>query len=319
MKISAQTVVLGNKKIKILKLDEIAEVKSGLSTGDNQYYLYKNPQAMGSYQLIDKTKVLTEKEISKIQNDEKLKITIANNGISKNMFNGKTIVPHDKGGSSDIKSGRLSNYFVESDFFVDWSEKNVTKMKKFTIADVMRSQGEKKIPKKSWEKNLAAAIRNPSYYFKNGITFSRIGLYSPTFRINSNSIFDVNGPTFFIKDELKEAISLAYVLGILCSKLNRYIIKKFVNNSVSSQVEDIKKLLIPICEKPQKQEIEKLVKEIIKKQKKNPDYNYQNHEQIEIDNLVYEIFGLDQELIDEVETWYARRYPKLIRKTSLEP
>ena len=65
--------------------------------------------------------------------------------------------------------------------------------------------------------------------------------------------------------------------------------------------------------KSQKQEIENLVKEIIKKQKKDPDYNYQDHEQKEIDNLVYEIFGLDKELIDEVETWYARRYPKLVR------
>ena len=87
----------------------------------------------------------------------------------------------------------------------------------------------------------------------------------------------------------------------------------FVNNSINSQVEDVKKNIIPICEKSQKQEIENLVKEIIKKQKKDPDYNYQNHEQIEIDKLVYEIFGLDQELIDEVETWYARRYPKLVR------
>ena len=95
--------------------------------------------------------------------------------------------------------------------------------------------------------------------------------------------------------------------------MSKYLLKTFVNNSINIQVDDVKKSPIPICEKSQKQEIEKLVKEIIKKQKKDPDYNYQNHEQIEIDNLVYEIFGLDQELIDEVETWYARRYPKLVR------
>ena len=126
-------------------------------------------------------------------------------------------------------------------------------------------------------------------------------------------MFDVVGSSLFIKDELKRTISIEYVLGILCSKLNRYIMIAFVNNSINSQVEDIKKNIIPICEKSQKQEIEKLVKEIIKKQKKDPDYNYQDHEQKEIDKLVYEIFGLDQELIDEVETWYARRYPKLVR------
>ena len=95
--------------------------------------------------------------------------------------------------------------------------------------------------------------------------------------------------------------------------IDKHRFKKFIKETVDAQVDDMKKMLIPICEKSQKQEIEKLVKEIIKKQKKDPDYNYQNHEQIEIDNLVYEIFGLDKELIDEVETWYARRYPKLVR------
>ena len=92
------------------------------------------------------------------------------------------------------------------------------------------------------------------------------------------------------------------------------MLKTFVNNSINISSRRCQKItIIPICEKSQKQEIEKLVKEIIKKQKKDPDYNYQDHEQKEIDNLVYEIFGLDKELIDEVETWYARRYPKLVR------
>ena len=308
MKISAKTVSLGKNEIKFTTLEQISDVKQGLATGENISYLYKNPSGTGSYRIIDKTKVLTEKEISEINNDEKLRIKIIENGIHKNMFKGKTIVPYDKGGSSDIESGRLRNYFAESDFFIDWSESNVKRMKTLTIAQrKSKSWRQKAGVKKSYETTLAAIIRNPSYYFKNGITFSLIGMYSPTFRINSNSIFDVGGSSLFIKDKLKMTISIEYVLGILCSKLNRYIMKNFLNNSINSQVEDIKKNIIPICEKSQKQEMEKLVKEIIKKQKKDPDYNYQNHEQREIDNLVYEIFGLDKELIDEVETWYARR------------
>jgi len=319
MKISTQTVVLDNKKIKILKLEEIADVKQGLATGDNLSYLYKNPTALGSYRIIDKTKVLAEEEFSEIQNDKKLRIKITENGISKNMFKGKTIIPYDKGGSSDIESGRLRNYFAESDFFIDWSESNVKRMKTMTISQRKRKSWRQKFPKKSYDTKIASRLQNIEYYFKTGITFSLTGLYSPTFRINSNSIFDVGGSSLFIKDTLKNTFSIEYILGILCSKFNRYIMKNFLNNSVNSQVEDIKKFLISICEKSQKEKIEKLVKEIIKKQKKNPDYNYQNHEQIEIDDLVYKIFGLDQELIDEVETWYDRRYPKLVRKTSLEP
>ena len=312
MQISAKTVSLGKNEIKFTTLNEITDVKVGLQTGDNPYYLYKNPSGTGSYRIIDKTKVLTEEEISEINNDKKLRIKIIENGIHKNMFKGKTIVPYDKGGSSDIEAGRLRNYFAESDFFIDWSESNVKRMKTLTIAQRYKNNGQKN-PKKYYETKIASRLQNIEYYFKNGITFSLIGMYSPTFRINSNSIFDVGGSSLFIKDELKRTISIEYVLGILCSKLNRYIMIAFVNNSINSQVEDIKKNIIPICEKSQKQEIEKLVKEIIKKQKKDPDYNYQDHEQKEIDNLVYEIFGLDQELIDEVETWYARRYPKLVR------
>ena len=33
----------------------------------------------------------------------------------------------------------------------------------------------------------------------------------------------------------------------------------------------------------------------------------------EIDKLVYELYGLNQDDIREIETWYARRYPKLAR------
>ena len=51
MKISAKTVSLGNKKIKFTALDDIAEVKVGLQTGDNPYYLYKDKDALGSYKI----------------------------------------------------------------------------------------------------------------------------------------------------------------------------------------------------------------------------------------------------------------------------
>jgi hypothetical protein len=51
--------------------------------------------------------------------------------------------------------------------------------------------------------------------------------------------------------------------------------------------------------------------ELIKKQKSNPRYDYASHEQIEIDKLVYEAYGLNAEDVLEVENWYARRYPKL--------
>ena len=35
------------------------------------------------------------------------------------------------------------------------------------------------------------------------------------------------------------------------------------------------------------------------------------YEQNEIDRLIYDIYGLEDEDIYEVETWYKRRYPRL--------
>jgi hypothetical protein len=55
------------------------------------------------------------------------------------------------------------------------------------------------------------------------------------------------------------------------------------------------------------------VLEIIKKQKKDLRYDYADNEQLEIDKLVYEAYGLNNEDIEEVENWFARRYPKLAR------
>jgi len=50
---------------------------------------------------------------------------------------------------------------------------------------------------------------------------------------------------------------------------------------------------------------------VIAKQAVNPSYDYASNEQLEIDKLVYEAYGLNDADIREVEDWYVRRYPKL--------
>jgi len=54
-----------------------------------------------------------------------------------------------------------------------------------------------------------------------------------------------------------------------------------------------------------------LVARIAQAQRANPRYDYASNEQLEIDRLVYEAYGLNETDIREVEDWYARRYPKL--------
>jgi len=301
-----------NKKIQFFTLEEIAEVKTGLSTGDNKFFIYKKSEAIGSYKIIEPKDVLSEKELSEISNDESLRKQVYEHGISKSMFKGKTIIPHDKGGSSDIEGGILNNYFSPTEFFIDWSEENVHRLKSFTIADVLRFYDKTNIPKKSWEKDLAAALRNKNKYFKEGITFPKAGIYVPTFRINSCSTFDSGGNCLFIKKEFKNFFSVNLLLGILCSKFIRYMIKNFLNNSINMQVDDLKKAPIVLCDKNTKNQIETLVSTIISKQKKNDKYKFHKKEQLEIDKIVYEIYGLDDKFITEVENWYERKYPKLV-------
>lgn len=302
----------GKKKIQFFTLEEIAEVKTGLSTGDNKFFIYKKPEAIGSYSIIDTKNILSEKELLKISNDESLRKQVYENGISKSMFNGKTIIPHDKGGSSDIEGGVLNNYFSPTEFFIDWSEENVRRLKSFTIADVLRYHGKTKILKQLWEKNLAAALRNKENYFREGITFPKAGIYVPTFRINSCSTFDSGGNCLFIKKEFINYFSVNLLLGILCSKFIRYLIKNFLNNSINMQVDDLKKTPIVLCDENAKNKIEMLVSKIILKQKENDKYEFHKNEQLEIDEIIYEIYGLDEKLITEVENWYSRKYPKLV-------
>ncbi|MHC4661867.1 MAG: hypothetical protein ACYS8W_09290, partial [Planctomycetota bacterium] len=58
-------------------------------------------------------------------------------------------------------------------------------------------------------------------------------------------------------------------------------------------------------------EIEKLVKRIIGKQKRDTRYAYINIEQPEIDRLVADALGLTRTERSEIRTWFARRYPRL--------
>ena len=86
--------------------------------------------------------------------------------------------------------------------------------------------------------------------------------------------------------------------------------KNFIDHTVIFQIDELKEIPINFVSNVL---IIKLVEQIIKKQKQNSRYDYMSNEQKEIDKLVYEMYGLNKDDILEVETWYARRYPKLAR------
>lgn len=270
----------------VIKLSpSLADVKKGIDTGENKYFLYQNPNTRGSYRIVPQDFVLSDDQIFELSSDEK------RNGINSEKHNGKFIIPYDKGGESDTDSGWLPNYYVPTNYFIDWSRRSVKELRN----RVQRKSG-----------NHKATIRNENFWFRGGITFSLSGQYSPTVRINSSALFDNGGSTIFPNDPA----DTNFLLGILASKIGKYIFKNYIDHTIHAHVDDFKEMPIPVIRNPR---IQELVYVIIQKQKSNLRYDYMINEQKEIDKLVYEIYGLNNEEIREVETWYARRYPKLAK------
>ncbi len=246
----------------------------------------KRAGARGSYQLLDESKLLTEEELSTLSEKEK------RDGINPKKYGRRHFVPYDKGGESNSDEGWLPNYHVPTQYFIDWSKDSVHRLKNY-CEDPKTLRGK-------------AVIRNPTYYFKQGITFSDTGFYAPTFRLSSDGVFDVMGMTIFT-----DTIPVDSLLALLSSRLVRYIIKNNINHTVHTQVEGLKPVPLVSQIREASGQIQLLVSQIIEKQKADPRYPYHLHEQKEINRLVYALYGLSEDDICEVELWYCRRYPRL--------
>ncbi len=268
-------------------LGQVATVRQGLATGDNRRYLRKQPFARGNYAPVDSRKVLTRDELESLTTDEKL------NGIGRDRFDGRTFVPYDKGGASFAIEGWLPNYYVPTEYFIDWSRESVARMKTATS----KRQGGK----------IASRFQSSAQYFKQGITFSYTGYYAPCFRLSSGGVFDVGGSSCF---DLQ--LPLYPALAILASKLLKYIAKNYINHTVNFQVDDFKALPLPRnIDSATSSELERLVSQTVEKQKFDSKYPYYRNEQVEIDEIVYQVYGLRDADVAVVRAWYSKRYSKL--------
>ena len=291
---------INNSVVNIKILGKISEIRKGIDTGENSHFLYQNPDAWGNYRDINHFRnfIIKQADLRFIYTHSSIRNKIIEKGFHKSKdkphfdsdcwFEGRYIVPYDKGGESDSKAGWLPNYLVPTDYFIDWSQTSVRELKQRTL----RESG-----------NHKATIRNKDYWFRPGITFSLTGFYAPTLRYNSTGLFDNNGSCVFVQDDLIEN-----VLGVLVSFTGKYIFKNFIDHTVHAHVDDFKNFIV-LAENNER--ITKLVKTITQKQQENPRYLYYEHEQKEIDTLVYQLYGLNDEDIREIRLWYCRRYLKL--------
>jgi len=305
--VNVRQIEFNGKIVELIKLGDISEVKKGIDTGENKYFLYQDPRVTGNYRNIEEFNkfILTFEELNKISNDDNLRQKVIKNGFHKSRdeynfdedlwFQGKFIVPYEKGGESYTEINWLPNYFVPTNYFIDWSSRSVKELN-------IRTQNEKN----------KATLRNKEYWFKEGLTFSLTGIYAPTIRIKPAGMFDNKSSGIFSK------INRYFILAILCSKLSKFILKNYYMHTVDTQVGVFDDFIFPYCEnyEDHKNLIE-LVGEIIEKQKSNPKYEYTSKEQKLIDKLVCELYGLSEDDIHEVEVWYTRRYPKLSESSPL--
>ena len=319
-RVPVREIMINDQTVELVKLGDIAEVKQGLATGDNDSYIFQTPESGSRYRNIESYReyVLTDEDLERIAGDEAVRQKVIENGIHKSKdedgfdkdrwFENRYIVPYDKGGKSDTDTGWLPNYYVPTDYFIDWSSWAVDRMLTMTIADRKR-ENEEEVTDPKHEKQIAAVFRNTDFYFQEGLTLSYTGMYAPNLRLNSKAVFDVGGSCIF------PAIKNNQVLGNFVGKIVKYFAKNYIDHTVNFQVDENKELPILFAENSQ---IIGLVDKIIKKQQEEPRYNYAENEQKEIDRLVYEMYGLNEADIQEVETWYARRYPKLANHADIQ-
>lgn len=313
--IETRQIEMNGNALQLVRFGDIAEIRQGLATGDNHSYLYQNPDARGNYRNIlnYKKSLLTEKDLEMLSTNPELRLRLINNGIHKSIndkdfdeslfFGGRYIIPYDKGGESDTENGWLPNYYVPTNYYIDWSREAVRRLNTLTIKQ-RNNDG-------TGSNALCAVIRSPEYYFLRGITSSRVGEYSPTFRKSADSVFDSGCTNIFC------TLDRDYTLALCCSKLFKWFFKSIFNHTVNSQVEDMKDIPINITNNIDST-LAKLVGKIVSAQRNNERYDYMSHEQREIDMIVYQMYGLNSEDIGEVETWYARRYPRLAKYCDIE-
>jgi hypothetical protein len=303
-RVPIHTAQMNGKLIALVKFSAIAEVRQGLGTGETKAYLFQNPTARGSYRSIEELHnfLLTDADLERIYSDDKLRHQVIHSGISKDnqksprFFGGRYIMPYDKGGESDSGDGWMPKYSVPTEYFIDWSEWAVNRIKTLTIRE-RDGTGPNKV---------CSRFQNSEFYFMPGITFSHTGIYSPTFRRGSATVFDMAGSTLFC-----ECMRVDELLLRLNSKVWIYLFKNFANASVNASEDPIKEIPLP---QPSKQlDPTGLIQGLVRHQIDAPRYDYASNEQIEIDRLVYEAYGLNEADIREVEDWYARRYPKLAK------
>lgn len=159
--------------------------------------------------------------------------------------------------------------------------------------------------KKNADKVPNYLLRNKRFFFKEGITCSSVGVNFSASYMPAGNLFGVNA-NFFTDDK----VELYYALGLLNSKIAKYILKAIFNrtNNISSKY--IKRLPYFTPDLKMKKHISKKVKNIVDNLKKNRDYDF-TETQKELDEEFFRIYGTGEKDKIIIERFVSDTYNRL--------
>lgn len=181
------------------------------------------------------------------------------------------------------RGGEAENiYLTLTDRFIDWSRDSVKWL--------FNNSGKKG--------SGMPVIRNPHYYFTEGVTYIDVGGAEIKARILPSSIYDHTAHSFF-PDE--KDISPKYLLGILNTTFASYFANEYLNHTMHFELNDIRLFPVAIPTESQRKEIESLVDKAIEIQKKR----YASDKEEEKSEFWKELQRVQERINGEVEGIYA--------------
>ena len=177
---------------------------------------------------------------------EPFRISFTSTSTEDALKSGAKWFPYNKGGS-------YRKWYGNYDYVVNWQNDGY-EIKHFTF-----SNGKQR-----------SVVRNPTYYFREAITWSLItsGGFSMRYR-ETGSIHDVSGMSAYAKNNQSD---LFYCMSIMNTKLGDYILR-MVNPTINLQVGNAAQFPILVLSENQSESVWPLVNECIKLTKSDWDKN----------------------------------------------
>ena len=285
--------------IEMVELGLLTDVKVGLQTGDDKYYLTKIESARGSMPVVERNKILSTEELISIHNDEGIRKKILEEGISPDQFGGKTIVPYAK--PPVQAENDLLMFWSEIEYFIDWSEERVLELRNHTVADVKRRNNSEFIGSEKQENTRAAVIRNPSFYFTDCLHISVSGENAPQTWIGWNG---VPGTKCLILNS--SIYSSEHLLSIVSGQIFIFFAKAFRGSLSDTGQNQIASTPVPKNNRNHSE----IISLIVEKKKDGRKIGYFDQDWMKLNKAQSVDYGFSNDDYAEFERWKNRRFTR---------